>query len=112
MTSDTSPSVTTRRATPADAALLASLAATTFSDTFGPDNTPANMALYMAASFGEVLQRSELADSRCTVFFAERAGESVGYTMLSEGPAPDVVRDQDAIEIARLYATKRMLLRR
>lgn len=103
------PPVTTRRATPADAALLASLAATTFSDTFGADNTPANMAQYMAESFGEGIQRGELADPRRTVFFAERAGEAVGYMMLREGPAPDVIRDADPIEIARLYATKQCL---
>jgi len=103
------PPVTTRRATPADAALLASLAATTFSDTFGPDNTPADMTLYMAESFGEDIQRSELADSRHIVFFAERAREAVGYMMLREGPAPDVICDADSIEIARLYATKRFL---
>lgn len=109
MTPCATPPVTTRRATPADAALLAALAATTFSDTFGPDNTPVDMALYMAESFGEDRQRGELADSRHTVFFAERAGEAVGYTMLREGPAPDVIRDADSIEIARLYATKRLL---
>jgi ribosomal protein S18 acetylase RimI-like enzyme len=98
-----------RRATTTDAALLALLAATTFSDTFSADNTPADMALYLAESFGEDVQRDELADSRNTVFFAERAGEVVGYTMLREGPAPDAIRDADAIEIARLYATKRFL---
>ena len=101
--------VTTRRATPADAARLASLAAATFSDTFGTENTPADMSLYMAESFGEDIQRRELADSRHIVFVAERAGEAAGYAMLREGPAPDAVGDTDAIEIARLYATKRLL---
>ena len=98
--------MTTRRATPADAALLASLAATTFDDTFGADNTPADMARYAATAFGEAIQRAELADTRHVVFFAERSDAIVGYAMLREGPAPDVVRDTDAIEVARLYATR------
>lgn len=106
MTPDATPPVTTRRATPADAALLASLAATTFSDTFGAENTPADMALYMGSAFGPDIQRRELDDARHTVFFADRGGEVAGYVMLREGPAPDVVGDVDAIEIARLYATK------
>ena len=109
MTSDASPRVTTRRATPADAALLTSLAATSFDDTFGADNTPADMASYMATAFGESIQRAELADARNTIFFAERADAIVGYAMLREGPAPDCVRDTDAIEIARLYATRHLI---
>jgi ribosomal protein S18 acetylase RimI-like enzyme len=109
MTSGTTPPVTTRRATPADAALLASLAATTFSDTFGADNTADDMSLYMAASFGESIQRDELLDQRHTIFFAERGDAVAGYVMLRDGPAPDVVGEADAIEIARLYATKAFL---
>ena len=106
MTQDAVPLVTTRRAEPLDAALLASLAASTFRDTFGADNTAADMAAYTSASFGDTIQRAELHDVRHTVFFAERAGEAVGYAMLREGAAPDVVGDAAAIEIARLYAAK------
>lgn len=109
MTHCATPPVTTRRATPADAALLALLAATTFSDTFGPDNTPDDMAQYVTDSFGEDIQRTELTDARHAVFFAERGGEVVGYTMLRGGVAPDVIRDADSIEIARLYATKQSI---
>ena len=106
MTPVTTIPLTTRRATPADAALLASLGSTTFCDTFAAENTPADMSLYVATAFGEGVQARELADSRHTVFFAERAGDAVGYAMLRDGPAPVVIRDADAIEIARLYAAK------
>ena len=101
--------VTTRQATPADAALLASLAATTFRDTFGPDNTPANMDAYMSSAFGADIQAAELADPRLTVYLAEAAGEVAGYAMLREGPAPASVGEANAVEIARLYATTRMI---
>lgn len=109
MTSPALSSITTRRATPADARLLAALAAATFSETFGRDNTPENMALYMASAFGESVQRAELADPRTIVFFAERDGETVGYTMLREGPAPDSVGAAAAVEIARLYAATHLI---
>ena len=109
MTSRVTPPVTTRTATPADAARLASLAATAFSDTFGADNTSADLAMYMAKSFGEDIQRGELADSRHTVFFAERAGETVGYAMLRQGPPPADIQAAETIEIARLYAAKQWI---
>jgi diamine N-acetyltransferase len=109
MTSRALSSITTRLATPADAALLASLAATAFTDTFAAANTPENMALYMAGAFGESIQRAELADPRHPVFLAEQHGEVVGYVMLREGSAPESVADAEAIEIARLYAVKRLI---
>jgi ribosomal protein S18 acetylase RimI-like enzyme len=101
--------VTIRRATTDDAARLAVLAEATFTDTFAADNTPDDMALYLARTFGEAMQRAELSDSRNVAFFAERAGDLVGYAMLREGPAPDSVAAPDATEIVRLYAVKQFI---
>ena len=98
-----------RRATPADATLLAALARTAFDDTFGAANDPADMTAYLAKAFGEAVQRAELADPRNTVFFAEREGTPVGYAMLREGDAPLGVDDDDVLEIARLYSFKRWI---
>ena len=109
MTPVAPPTITIRRATTEDAALLASLAASTFHDTFAADNTPQDMAEYMAAVYGESFQRAELADPRHIVVLAERDGEAVGYAMLRQGPAPNGVQDTDAIEIMRLYAVKRFI---
>ena len=101
--------VTTRRATAADAALLAALSASTFLDTYAADNSPGNMAMHLAESFSEARQRDELSDPRYRVFFAESASETVGYAMLRDGPRPDAVRETDAIEILRFYAVKRFI---
>ena len=101
--------VTTREATPADAAVLASLAASTFRDTFGPDNTPEDMQAYMTSAFGADIQAAELRDSRVTVYLAEVSGAAVGYAMLREGPAPASVGEEIAVEIARLYAATRVI---
>ena len=106
---DTVATITIRRATPADAGRLATLAAQAFVDTFGPDNTPEDMAQYLATAFGEAVQRAELADPRNTVILAERGGEMVGYAMLREGPAPREAGDDDAIEIVRLYSFTRWI---
>ena len=45
------PDLTIRRGTLADAALLSELGARTFSETFAADNTPEDLAAYVAASF-------------------------------------------------------------
>lgn len=104
----TTPSdVTTRPARPDDAALLTELAASTFRETFESANAPEDFGAYMAAAFGEAIQRAELEDPDTTVFFAERGGEAVGYVMLRERSVPSVVRAEDALEIARLYARTR-----
>lgn len=102
MTSGLSP-ITIRLATPADAARLAAVAASSFIDTFGAANTADDMAMYVAGAFGESIQRAELSEARHTVLFAERDGVIAGYAMMREGHAPAGVHGS-AIEIARLYS--------
>lgn len=101
----TSP-ITIRRAAPADAARLAAFASGAFVDTFGADNTPEDMTAYLAESFGEAVQRSELEDPEVTVLLAESDKELVGYAMLRDGAVATPVDSTRAIEIARLYAGK------
>lgn len=104
MTAARQEDVTTRRAGPSDAALLAALGARAFADTFAADNSPEDLAAYLAGAFGEAIQRAELEDPGCTVFLAERGDEVVGFLTLREGPTPACVPWSDVIEIARLYA--------
>jgi len=101
--------IVTRPARPDDAALLAELGASTFTETFESVNTPEDFAAYMTAAFGEEIQRAELQDPDTTVFFAERDGDAVGYVMLREGRPPSSVSADDALQIARLYARQRVL---
>jgi len=84
--------------------LLARLGAQTFRDTFAPDNTPQDMAAYLAKSFGPERQAAELADPGTTFLIAESAGETVGYARLKLGPAPACIVGERPAEIARLYA--------
>ena len=104
MTSPAVAPITIRRATEADALLLSTAGAQAFVDTFAADNTPQDMAAYLAGAFGETVQRAELRDPRNSVYLAELGGETVGYAMLREGAAPSEIASDDAIEIVRLYA--------
>ena len=109
MTSNAPVLITTRRATIDDAAALASFATRAFRDTYESENTPSDMAMYVAESFGESQQRAEIEDSRLVVLLAERGDDIVGYALMREGPAPDAVAAADCIEIVRLYAAKQLI---
>lgn len=95
-----------RYATLADNILLAELGDETFADSFGADNTPENVAAYLAASFSPEIQARELADEDSRFLIIELDGTVVGYLQLSFGHAPDVVLSQKPMEIVRIYARK------
>jgi len=103
------PDVTIRRANREDAGLLAELGARTFAQTFATDNTPEDLAAYIAASFNLGQQTAELADSASTFLIAEVDGVAAGYAQLRAGePAPGV-EGPKAIELVRLYASREWL---
>ena len=92
-----------------DARLLAELGARTFSETFAADNSPADMAAYLAAAFSEAQQAAELADPHSIFHIAESNGVAVGYAMLRSGSVLDSVTDDQPIELVRLYVSREHL---
>lgn len=94
-----------RRATEADAAFLAQLGARTFADSFASQNTPEDMATYLAQSFGPELQRAELADPLNTFLIIESEGVAIGYAHLRAGEPPVCVSGPKPIELSRLYVS-------
>src|SRR6266851_2770372 len=98
-----------RRAASADAQLLAELGAQTFSETFAADNTPKDMAAYIAASFNPAQLESELSDSRSIFLIAEIDGVAVGYARLHAGDIAKSVEGEKPIELVRLYVSTQWL---
>jgi GNAT superfamily N-acetyltransferase len=92
-----------RRATPDDARLIATLGAETFVASFGAQNTPGNIALHLSKSYGEEVQRRELADPRITYLIAEVNGRTAGYACVREGDAPACVTGDAPVEVLRFY---------
>jgi diamine N-acetyltransferase len=93
-----------RRATADDNRLLAEVGAETFADTFGPDNTPENMAAYLAGAFSPARQAAELADPAVRFLIATLDGAVTGYAKLKFAPSPEAVGGARPMEICRLYA--------
>ena len=95
-----------RYATAADNTLLAKVGAETFYDSFAAENTPENMAAYLAEAFGPEKQARELADPASRFLIVEAAGLTVGYARLKFGEAPAAMAGRKPMEIARFYARK------
>jgi diamine N-acetyltransferase len=96
---------TVRTSTIADAEALAELGARTFRETFAKDNTPEDMARYLAEHFGGGLQRAELEDSsvRFLLLLAESA--PAGYVKLRAGTSGP--RGKRPLEICRFYVDRK-----
>lgn len=95
-----------RRAATEDAAALSELAARIFFDTFVPYNTPEDMDAFLASSYTEARQRSEIADPSITTLLATCDGALAGYAQVQEGDAPACVTGPAPIQLKRLYVDK------
>ncbi|HEX8292442.1 MAG TPA: GNAT family N-acetyltransferase [Pyrinomonadaceae bacterium] len=102
---DQNPELTIRRANPEDAGLLAELGARTFSETFAADNSPEDLAAYVAASFNPARQTAELNDPATTFFVAEVGGLAAGYAQLHAGEPAEGVEGPKPVELVRLYVS-------
>ena len=97
-----------RPARPEDAAALSALAARTFSETFGPYTTPADLAAYLSATYSPERQGAEIRDPAGTVLVVEATvleGDHtlIGYASLYHSPAPAVVAGPAPLELKRFY---------
>jgi diamine N-acetyltransferase len=95
--------ITVRRGKPADARLLADLAASTFREAFAAENRPEDMALHVTRSYGVSQQEAELANPAITTLLADVDGQLVGYAQMRANPAPDCVAGVKPLEVWRFY---------
>lgn len=99
-------SITIRRGTSADAALLADLAARLFRETFAADNRPEDLALHLARAYGAPQQAAELVNPEITTLLAEVDGQLAGYTQLRMNAVPECVAGAAPLEIWRFYVAR------
>jgi diamine N-acetyltransferase len=101
--------LTIRRTTVDDASLLADLGARTFYETFAVDNTPEDMAAYLAASFSPALQAREITDPNTIWLIAEIDEIAAGYAKLELSVAPYCVTGRNPVELSRLYVAREFI---
>ena len=103
------PGLMIRRGTVEDAGMLSELAARTFSETFAADNTPEDLAAYIATSFNVAELTAELEDSVSTFLISEVDGRAAGYAYLHEGEPEKGLEGGKAIELVRIYVLREWL---
>ncbi len=96
--------ITIRKATAADAGMIADLSRQTFYDSFAADNTPGDMDKFMNEQFTREILMAEVTAPDSIFLLALIQDEIAGYARLRESPNPPDLGDKPAIEIARLYA--------
>jgi ribosomal protein S18 acetylase RimI-like enzyme len=101
--------ITLRRATLDDANLLSQLGAQTFQETFAADNTPEDMAAYLASNFSIAQQTAELNDPASSFLIAEVDGIAAGYAKLHGGQPAEGIEGTRPIELVRIYVSAEWL---
>src|SRR5262245_14670956 len=100
-------SVSIRTAGPDDAEALAHLAATTFTETFGPQYPPEDLREFLASSYEIEGLKHELADTRHQWLIAESAdGEAIAYAQAGPCGLPHPEATPDQGELKRIYVLR------
>ena len=95
-----------RRATTADAGLLAEFGARTFFETFAADNTPEDMRLHLASAWHPDLQRAEILDVEVDTLLACADGQLAGFAQVRRAQPPAGIAAREPVEIKRFYLDK------
>ncbi len=97
-----------RRAGVKDANLVAALAATTNYETYFETDDPEDLVKYIADYFNPQSMKIELEDRNSTFFLAELNGKAIGYAKLRKGQPAECVKDENVIELHRIYVLEKM----
>lgn len=96
-----------RRATAADATLLASLGRATFVEAFGDLYEAADLEVFLAQAHSAAKYRSLLGDGTTALWLAaDERGEALGYGVAGRCGLPVPALEANAGEIKRLYVSK------
>ncbi|HEY3271103.1 MAG TPA: GNAT family N-acetyltransferase [Geothrix sp.] len=100
------PAFTIRPATPEDAAILADLGARTFRETFEQHTSGPDLEAFLAAAYGEAIQRAELADPSRPARVLEVDGVPAGFLQLRLGHREPGVPGVRPVELQRIYVLR------
>ena len=78
----------------------------TFAETFSSDNSEEDMQKYLEEGFSTEKLKIELTDKNGEFFFAEFDGKVIGYLKVNYGQSQTEMKDENALEIERIYVLK------
>lgn len=91
------------KCTEAELSPLRDLAMLTFRATYAAQNTEEVMAEYLQQAFNELQLRAELNHPESEFYVLKRGTDWLGYIKLNEGSAQTEAREDNALEIERIY---------
>lgn len=91
------------KCTPADLDQLVEISRTTFIDAFRSQNNPEDFEHYLATAFNPGQLNSELRNSNTAFYFAMAGDTLAGYFKLNAGDAQSETKDENGIELERIY---------
>jgi len=95
-----------KKATPDDWKPLQQISQSTFAETFSSFNTVENMRHYLDNSFSSEKLKAELSDKNSEFYFAVYDDQVIGYLKINTGPAQTELKDENSLEIERIYVLK------
>lgn len=95
-----------RKATLKDIDQLQEIGKQTFAETFSSDNSEENMKEYLESRFSTEKLKAELKDENSEFYFAEFDEKVIGYLKLNFGHSQTEIKDNNALEIERIYVLK------
>lgn len=78
----------------------------TFKETFSSSNTEENLKIYLDSAFTVDKLMTELNNPFSAFYFAELENDLIGYLKLNFGNAQTELKDNNAVEIERIYVLK------
>ena len=78
----------------------------TFAETFSSENSEEDMREYLEEGFSTEKLKTELTDKNTEFFFAELDDKVVGYLKVNFGQSQTEIKDENALEIERIYVLK------
>jgi ribosomal protein S18 acetylase RimI-like enzyme len=84
-------------------AALQQIGRQSFSETFAESNSAQNMAKYLEEAYSYEKLSAELNDPNSIFYFAMMGQDVIGYLKLNVGASQTEVKDNDALEIERIY---------
>ncbi len=96
-----------RHADISDANIICALGVTTFYEAYFEQDESSDLANYVLESFSPAQIKNELNNTNSTFFIAELNGKAVGYAKLRENSAVDCLKNENAVELHRIYILER-----
>ncbi len=87
-------------------AALQQIGRQTFSETFAESNSTENMAKYLEEAYSFEKLNEELNSQNSFFYFAMLGEKVIGYLKLNMGESQTELKDNDALEIERIYVLK------